>query len=77
MQAHGDQRRDNGDPYITHPVAVADILAGYRLDTGSIVTALLHDTVEDTGVKLRDIEQRFGPRSPGWSTASPSSPSWS
>ena len=60
MQAHGEQRRDNGDPYITHPVAVADILAGYRLDTGSIVTALLHDTVEDTGVKLTDIEQRFG-----------------
>ena len=60
MQAHGDQRRDNGDPYITHPVAVADILAGYRLDTGSIITALLHDTVEDTGVKLSDIEERFG-----------------
>src|ERR1700710_2835111 len=60
MQAHGDQRRDNGDPYITHPVAVADILAGYRLDTGSIITALLHDTVEDTGVKLTDIEARFG-----------------
>ena len=60
MQAHGDQRRDNGDPYITHPVAVADILADYRLDTGSIVTALLHDTVEDTGVRLADIEARFG-----------------
>ncbi len=60
MQAHGDQRRDNGDPYITHPVAVADILAGYRLDTGSIITALLHDTVEDTGVRLPDIEARFG-----------------
>ena len=60
MQAHGDQRRDNGDPYITHPVAVADILADYRLDTGSIITALLHDTVEDTGVKLADIEARFG-----------------
>ena len=60
MQAHGDQRRDNGDPYITHPLAVADILAGYRLDTGSIVTALLHDTVEDTGVKLGDIAARFG-----------------
>ena len=59
-QAHGDQLRDNGDPYITHPLAVADILANYRLDTGSIVTALLHDTVEDTGVKLRDIEARFG-----------------
>ena len=60
MQAHGNQRRDNGDPYITHPIAVADILAGYRLDTASIVTGLLHDTIEDTPVKLRDIETRFG-----------------
>ena len=61
MQAHGGQRRDNGDPYITHPVAVAGILAGYRLDTGSIVTALLHDVVEDTGVRLPEIARRFGP----------------
>ena len=60
MQAHGGQCRDNGDPYITHPVAVADILAGYRLDVGSIVTALLHDVVEDTGIKLSEIEARFG-----------------
>ncbi len=59
-QAHGKQIRDNGEPYITHPVAVADILATYRLDTGSIVTALLHDVVEDTGVTLADIQQRFG-----------------
>jgi len=60
MQAHGQQRRDNGDPYITHPVAVADILAGYRLDTASIATGLLHDVIEDTPVKLADIEARFG-----------------
>ena len=60
MQAHSNQRRDNGDPYITHPIAVADILAGYRLDTASIVTGLLHDTIEDTTVKLGDIEARFG-----------------
>jgi GTP pyrophosphokinase len=60
MQAHGAQKRDNGDPYITHPVAVADILAGYRLDTASIVTGLLHDVIEDTPVKLADIEARFG-----------------
>ncbi len=75
MKAHGDQRRDNGDPYITHPLAVADILAGYRLDTGSIVTALLHDVVEDTGVKLPEIERGSAARSPAWWTASPSSPS--
>jgi GTP pyrophosphokinase len=60
MKAHGSQRRDNGDPYITHPLAVADILAGYRLDTASIITALLHDVVEDTKVTIAEIEARFG-----------------
>src|SRR5256885_7672777 len=59
-QAHGVQLRDNGEPYITHPVAVADILAGYRLDTASIATGLLHDVIEDTPVKLPEIEARFG-----------------
>ncbi|HET9148115.1 MAG TPA: bifunctional (p)ppGpp synthetase/guanosine-3',5'-bis(diphosphate) 3'-pyrophosphohydrolase, partial [Acetobacteraceae bacterium] len=58
--AHRLQRRDNGDPYISHPLAVADILAGYRLDTSSIATALLHDTIEDTRVTLRDIDRQFG-----------------
>ena len=58
--AHGAQKRDNGDPYITHPLAVADILAGYRLDTASIATALLHDAVEDTPLRLPEIERRFG-----------------
>ncbi len=61
MQAHGPQTRENGDPYITHPLAVADILAGYRLDTASIVTALLHDVIEDTPVTMAEIERRFGP----------------
>ncbi len=56
----GAQRRDNGDPYITHPVAVADILAGYRLDVASIATGLLHDVIEDTPVTLPEIERRFG-----------------
>ena len=60
MKAHGSQKRDNGDLYITHPVAVADILADYRLDTASIVTGLLHDVIEDTPVKLAEIEARFG-----------------
>ena len=58
--AHGGQVRDNGDPYISHPVAVANILADYRLDPASIVTGLLHDTIEDTGLKLPEIEKRFG-----------------
>ncbi len=60
QEAHRPQKRDNGDPYISHPLAVADILAGYRLDTASIATALLHDTIEDTSVSLREIDARFG-----------------
>lgn len=60
-QAHGQQTRENGDPYITHPIAVAEILAGYRLDTASIATALLHDVIEDTPVTLSALEKQFGP----------------
>src|SRR5579883_886078 len=60
MQAHGQQYRENGDPYITHPLAVADILASYRLDTDSIITGLLHDVLEDTPVTLAEIVERFG-----------------
>jgi len=59
-QAHGQQKRENGDPYITHPLAVAEILASYRLDVASIVTALLHDTLEDTTLTYAEIERRFG-----------------
>ncbi|MBY0331463.1 MAG: bifunctional (p)ppGpp synthetase/guanosine-3',5'-bis(diphosphate) 3'-pyrophosphohydrolase [Acetobacteraceae bacterium] len=54
------QVRDNGEPYITHPIVVAQILAGFRLDAATIATALLHDVVEDTNVKLKDIERDFG-----------------
>jgi guanosine-3',5'-bis(diphosphate) 3'-pyrophosphohydrolase len=60
-QAHGQQARENGDPYITHPIAVAEILAGYRLDAASIATALLHDVIEDTSVTLPALERQFGP----------------
>ncbi|GAN81789.1 RelA/SpoT family protein [Acidocella aminolytica] len=59
-EAHADQKRDNGEPYITHPLAVAGILASYKLDSASIITALLHDTVEDTTVTLATVEKRFG-----------------
>ena len=59
-EAHADQKRDNGEPYITHPLAVAGILASYKLDGASIITALLHDTVEDTSVTLAAVQKRFG-----------------
>jgi guanosine-3',5'-bis(diphosphate) 3'-pyrophosphohydrolase len=60
FDAHAAQKRDNGEPYITHPLAVATILAGYRLDASSIVTALLHDVIEDTPVTLASVQKRFG-----------------
>ncbi|MDQ6972260.1 MAG: bifunctional (p)ppGpp synthetase/guanosine-3',5'-bis(diphosphate) 3'-pyrophosphohydrolase [Mariprofundaceae bacterium] len=58
--AHANQKRSSGEPYLVHPLAVANILASLRLDDKSIVTGLLHDTVEDTAVTLEDIEGRFG-----------------
>ena len=61
MKAHGTQKRASGDPYFSHPVEVAGILAGMRLDSSSIVTGLLHDTVEDTLATLEEIERSFGP----------------
>ncbi len=60
FDAHAAQKRDNGEPYITHPLAVATILAGYRLDSSSIITALLHDVIEDTSVTLATVQKRFG-----------------
>jgi GTP pyrophosphokinase len=60
MKAHGAQLRDSGDPYFSHPIEVAGILAQMKLDTASIVTGLLHDTVEDTVATLDDIERVFG-----------------
>lgn len=60
-RAHQSQMRDNGDPYITHPLAVAMILARFRLDVQSICTALLHDTIEDTGVTYETLKADFGP----------------
>src|SRR5229473_1895972 len=61
MKAHGAQLRASGDPYFSHPVEVAGLLARMKLDTASIVTGLLHDTVEDTVATLEDIERLFGP----------------
>jgi GTP diphosphokinase / guanosine-3',5'-bis(diphosphate) 3'-diphosphatase len=59
-KAHEGQQRRSGDAYITHPVAVAEILAGLHLDSASIKAALLHDVVEDTGRTLAEIETQFG-----------------
>ncbi|WP_369137797.1 RelA/SpoT family protein [Modestobacter versicolor] len=59
--AHAPQKRKSGDPYITHPLAVATVLAGLGMDTTTLVAALLHDTVEDTGVTLDTIRAEFGP----------------
>ena len=61
MKAHGSQLRASGDPYFSHPIEVAGILAEMKLDSASIITALLHDTVEDTVATLEDIERLFGP----------------
>ncbi|MDG2521878.1 bifunctional (p)ppGpp synthetase/guanosine-3',5'-bis(diphosphate) 3'-pyrophosphohydrolase [Caulobacter segnis] len=60
MRMHGSQTRASGDPYYAHPIEVAGILTEYRLDTASIVTALLHDVIEDTAVTREDIETLFG-----------------
>ena len=57
---HEGQSRQSGDPYITHPIAVAEILAGLHLDAGTIKAALLHDVVEDTPGTLDEIKERFG-----------------
>lgn len=58
--AHGNQKRHSGDPYFSHPLAVAEILADLKLDQASIVTALLHDVVEDTEITIEEIEKDFG-----------------
>lgn len=58
---HGEQKRASGDPYFSHPVSVAGILADLKLDEHTIIAGLLHDTVEDTDASLDEIADRFGP----------------
>jgi GTP diphosphokinase / guanosine-3',5'-bis(diphosphate) 3'-diphosphatase len=60
MKAHGTQTRASGDPYFSHPLEVAGILTDMRLDHSTIITALLHDTVEDTTATLGEIQELFG-----------------
>ena len=60
QQAHRDQTRVTGEPYVTHPLAAAQILADIGIDPVAIMAALLHDVPEDTDFTLNDIEERFG-----------------
>ena len=60
MKVHGQQLRESGDPYFYHPLEVANILADMRLDHYYIITALLHDTIEDTNTTHEEILSNFG-----------------
>src|SRR5690606_16110759 len=59
-RAHEGQQRLSGEPYISHPLAVARILAGMRMNTECIIAALLHDVIEDTPTALDQIKEQFG-----------------
>ncbi|MCV6612204.1 MAG: RelA/SpoT family protein [Amphritea sp.] len=59
-QAHDGQRRKSGEPYVTHPLAVASILAGMHMDHQSLMAAMLHDVIEDTEVSREGLENQFG-----------------
>jgi len=60
VNAHKNQKRDSGDPYLSHPVAVADILTDLKLDSATIATGLLHDTIEDTKATYQSVKREFG-----------------
>ena len=60
LEAHQNQKRDEGVPYIIHPVAVAKILTELKLDSATITTGLLHDTIEDTNVTYETVKKEFG-----------------
>ena len=59
LEAHGEQRRESGEPYIQHPLGVAAILSELEVDEPTLLAALLHDVVEDTSIPLEEIRQRF------------------
>jgi len=61
VEKHAGQMRKSGEPFVSHPVEVAMILAGLNLDTTTLQAALLHDVVEDSGVSLKEVRERFGP----------------
>ena len=59
-KAHSNQFRGNGDEYFTHPLAVANFLTEMKLDSSTIITALLHDVVEDCEISLKEVKKLFG-----------------
>lgn len=61
VQMHGTQKRASGDPYFSHPVEVAGLMTDLKMDEDTIITALLHDTVEDTLTSIEEVEEKFGP----------------
>ena len=61
VKMHGAQKRASGDPYFSHPVEVAGLMTDLKMDEDTIITALLHDTVEDTLTSIEDVEEKFGP----------------
>src|SRR5947209_16147113 len=61
VERHASQKRKSGEPYITHPIAVANVLVDMQMDSVCLQTGLLHDVIEDTGVKIEQIREIFGP----------------
>ncbi len=59
-QLHGRQKRASGEPFLVHPVAVAEVLIGLKLDSKTVAAALLHDVLEDTAIGMRELEARTG-----------------
>ena len=60
LEAHKNQKRDEGTPYVSHPIAVANILTELKLDSATITTGLLHDTIEDTKATYNSVKKEFG-----------------
>ena len=60
VKAHQNQKRASGDPYSVHPIEVANILTELKLDSATITTGLLHDTIEDTVISKKEITETFG-----------------